>query len=401
MYMPFLMYGYAVALVLMLMGCRLAIRSIPGLTGLRFLSWGIGLGLVSVLAFAVRPWAPAWLTIMVANLSLFAAMLLIYCAAAETVAARKKFLPLGIGLGLAVGAGFAWFTWIHPSLAPRMLLSSGLCAAYAGASAWVLLRHRGRRAKTGAAPSVLRSLITSVAGLEVMIASLHTIRCALTVVFPPTSFIHLDYIQAAFSYLNLVLTLGNVCGLIWLSLCKHRAELQVLAQTDGLTGLLNRRAFEQILARELARTQRGSGSLAILLLDIDHFKDVNDSLGHLAGDDVIRNVSAVLQDGIRPGDALGRYGGEEFVCLLRECGLEQAEDVAERLRLEIAALPELPGPRRITASIGVAASHPRETPEQLLRRCDDALYGSKRRGRNLVTAHRALAAAGGVSIQPA
>ncbi|HVT98550.1 MAG TPA: GGDEF domain-containing protein [Acidobacteriaceae bacterium] len=400
MYMPLLMYGYAVALVLMLLGCRLAMRTVPGLAGLPSLSFAIALGLVSVIGFSVRPWAPAWITIMIANLALFAAMLLLYCAAADTVAARRKFLPSGIALWLASGAGFAWFTWIHPALTPRILMSSSLCAVYAGAAAWVLYRHRGV-AGQGTSATMLRSLISSMVWLESAVVALHTVRCVLTVCFPPSSFIHLDSIQAGFSYLNLVLVLGNICGLIWLSLCRHRAELQVLAQTDGLTGLLNRRAFEQILARELARAQRGGDSLAVLLVDIDRFKEVNDTLGHLAGDEVIRRVSAVLRGGLRPADALGRYGGEEFVCMLRESSPDQAEEVAERLRVEIAGLSAMPGGLRITASIGVAASQPTEDIEQLLRRCDDALYGSKRRGRNLVTIHRAFPASSDVSIQPA
>ena len=401
MYMPFLMYGYAVALVLMLLGCRMALRSIPKLRGLRLLSWGMAFGLASVAGLALRPWAPAWLTILAANLSLFTAMLLMYCAVAETVAARMKFLPWGIALGAAGTAGFAWFTWVHAALMPRILLSSGICGVYDAAGAWILFRNANPTAEPGLAASTLQSLTSSMAWLEVAIAALHAVRCVLSVMFPPADFVHLDFIQGVFSYLNLLLVLGSVCGLVWLSLWRHRAELQVLAHTDGLTGLLTRGAFQEVLARELSRAARRCGSLAVLLLDVDHFKDVNDSLGHLAGDEVIRRVSEVLCHALRPADAVGRYGGEEFVCLLHELGLPQAEEVAERLRAEIAGLSELPGNVRVTASIGVALSHPADTADQLLRRCDDALYGSKRRGRNLVTSYRGFAGPADVSTQPA
>jgi diguanylate cyclase (GGDEF)-like protein len=401
MYMPFLMYGYAAALVLMLLGCRMAIHSVPGLRGLRLLSWAIFFGLVTVVGLSTRPWAPAWVTILVANLALFVSMLLLYCAVAETTGTRKKYLPWGSGLLVAAAAGFVEFTWIHPALVPRILISSVVCAVHAGAAAWILFGYEEPAAEPGMNGPALRSLIGSMAWLQMAMTALHGIRCVLTLVFPPVDFVHLDLIQAGFSYLNLLLNLGNVCGLIWLSLCMHRRELQTLAQTDGLTGLLNRRAFEEALTRELARMERGGGSLAVLLLDIDRFKEVNDSLGHLAGDEVLRRVSASLRIGLRPADALARYGGEEFVMLLRDCSLEQAEQVAERVRAEIAGMSALPGDVTITASIGVAASQRTESLQHLLRRCDEALYGSKRSGRNLVTAHREYPGGADVSMQPA
>jgi diguanylate cyclase (GGDEF)-like protein len=123
----------------------------------------------------------------------------------------------------------------------------------------------------------------------------------------------------------------------------------------------------------------------LLLLDIDRFKVVNDTWGHLAGDRVIRQVSNTLQKGLRPSDALSRVGGEEFVALLRDATTMQAEEIAERLRTEIADLTGWPGGAQITISIGVAQSHPDETPEELFHRCDQAMYRSKNSGRNLVT----------------
>jgi diguanylate cyclase (GGDEF)-like protein len=401
MYMPFLMYGYAATLALMLLGCRLAMRTMPRLDGLRLLSWSMIFGLGSVIGFAMRPWAPVWLTIVAANLFLMVGMLLIYCAVADILAVPMKFLPWGVRLGIVVAAAFVWFTWFHPSQTARILLSSGICAIYAGAAAYLLFRHAAADAEVGLTSQAVRLLTSSLAWMQMAMALLHVARCVLTVLFPPENMLHLDLIQAGYSYLNLLLDLGNICGLIWLALCIHRSELQKLALTDGLTGLLNRRAFEEILARDLTRTERGGGSLAVLLLDIDRFKDVNDSLGHHAGDEVIRRVSTALRDGLRPADALARYGGEEFAILMRGRSLEQGRDIAERLRAAIARLEDLPGDWKITASIGVAASQRTDTPDGLLRRCDEALYGSKRGGRNLVTADGGFKGAGDVSVQPA
>jgi diguanylate cyclase (GGDEF)-like protein len=198
----------------------------------------------------------------------------------------------------------------------------------------------------------------------------------------------MDVVQSGFTYLSLMMNGGSGCGLIWLALSIHRRDLHRMAQTDSMTGLLNRRAFEEILASELLRTKETGKSVAVLQVDIDRFKQVNDRWGHQAGDEVIRRVGDSLRTSMRPSDALSRFGGEEFMILLRDVTTEQSSEVAGRLRAEIAGMTGLPGEVRLTVSIGVAASHPFDTPQELLRRCDEALYRSKRGGRNLVTVDR-------------
>ncbi|QTS86874.1 diguanylate cyclase [Ectopseudomonas khazarica] len=165
-------------------------------------------------------------------------------------------------------------------------------------------------------------------------------------------------------------------------------RLQRLSQQDGLTGLYNRRHFDQRLQAELRRLRRAGAPLTLLLLDIDHFKAYNDALGHLAGDDALRKVSAVLQDSLqREGDAACRYGGEEFAIILAGTGLEGGEHVAARIHAGIAAL-ELPHPasplERLSLSIGLAVLDPvrDEQPGELIARCDQALYSAKHEGRN-------------------
>jgi diguanylate cyclase (GGDEF)-like protein len=135
----------------------------------------------------------------------------------------------------------------------------------------------------------------------------------------------------------------------------------------------------------LRRSQHAVTPLTILLVDIDRFKNVNDTWGHQAGDVVIRRVGLALRDNLRPGDALSRFGGEEFLILLRDVTSEQSAEVGERICASIALLAGLPGNIRITVSIGVALSRVADTPEELLRRCDQAMYVSKEGGRNLVT----------------
>lgn len=170
--------------------------------------------------------------------------------------------------------------------------------------------------------------------------------------------------------------------------CQHLiVQLQELAETDVLTGLYNRRHFDNMAAREWQRAQRMHRSLAILLFDIDHFKLINDTHGHAAGDIVLKEVSLRCQNLLREIDLLGRYGGEEFAILLQEADTLSAVMIAERLRATIAATPIMVDdkPIVVTASIGVAitADH---TPGvgQLMEQADGALYRAKRAGRNRV-----------------
>jgi diguanylate cyclase (GGDEF)-like protein len=338
----------------------------------------------------MRTFAPAWVTILVANESLFICSLLIYSATADTLGVPPAFHPWGIGvLGAALPA-MAFYTYIHLQLTPRILICSACFALFAAVKADILFRYKEPSTEPIEPASTLRMLITSLAWVQTLIMVLQIARCVLTLLYPPREIVHMDIIQSGFTYLNLVLNAGGGFGLTWLALSIHRRDLHRIAQTDSLTGLLNRRAFEEILARELDRSQRDTKSLSILLLDIDRFKQVNDEWGHQAGDEVIRRVGEALRSNMRPADALSRFGGEEFVILLRDASVEQSEEIAGRIRKQIAGLTGLPGSVQVTVSIGVAASHANDAPDKLLRRCDEALYRSKRAGRNLVTVDKSV-----------
>jgi len=171
------------------------------------------------------------------------------------------------------------------------------------------------------------------------------------------------------------------------ALLHHRVRL--LARKDPLTGLGNRMALETALATEVARAQRFGHTFTMLVVDIDHFKKINDTLGHSSGDQVIRSVAAELAECLRPYDQAFRYGGEEFVVLLSQTGIAKGMQIAERIRRRIAARcrPESDPSRRITASIGAGEFLPSETVSELFDRADRALYRAKSEGRN-----RAIAA---------
>jgi diguanylate cyclase (GGDEF)-like protein len=162
------------------------------------------------------------------------------------------------------------------------------------------------------------------------------------------------------------------------------------AATDALTGLANRRSFDDELALEWRRAERVGDSLALLIIDLDNFKSINDELGHQAGDAVLRRVAAILDSGARQVDLAARYGGEEFALLTPETDVVGAMKLAERLRSAIeAATVKLPTGAEVsvTASLGVAVKGELERPEQLVTAADEALYEAKRNGKNrIVTA---------------
>jgi two-component system cell cycle response regulator len=165
-------------------------------------------------------------------------------------------------------------------------------------------------------------------------------------------------------------------------------QIQTLATTDGLTGLLNRRSLDERLAREVARCETGGGPLTAILIDVDHFKQVNDVHGHAVGDEVLKAVARSVQSYARRGDTVARYGGEEIAVLLPDTGADEAPALAERIRAAIEACTE---PLQVTASLGYGVVPLDATDARgVFEAADQALYVSKRQGRNRVTAYAAL-----------
>ena len=170
-----------------------------------------------------------------------------------------------------------------------------------------------------------------------------------------------------------------------LSESKHTIEK--LASCDGLTGVWNRRQIDAMLMAEAERAVRMGTALCVALLDIDHFKRINDRFGHGVGDAVLCGITQCMREELREFDEIGRYGGEEFLLLLPGTTPDTASAGLERLRLAIAALELLPqAPERVTVSIGLACIAPGEAPADCVRRADAALYQAKRSGRNRVVA---------------
>jgi two-component system, cell cycle response regulator len=167
---------------------------------------------------------------------------------------------------------------------------------------------------------------------------------------------------------------------------QYHAVIGHMAVTDGLTNLSNRKHLDTQLSEEIARAHRHGRDLTLLMLDIDHFKTINDIHGHLAGDRVIAGLAMLLRQRLRSGDKLGRYGGEEFCAILPETGLPSATTIAEMLRAMVATNPFPIESQRltVTVSIGVAALKPNMQNSDLYRAADEMLYRAKGEGRNQV-----------------
>lgn len=162
-----------------------------------------------------------------------------------------------------------------------------------------------------------------------------------------------------------------------------RAELKSLASIDALTGMANRRAFRGSLRAELRRADREHYPVALVALDLDHFKDVNDEQGHAAGDEALRAVAEAIRAELRPSDACGRIGGDEFMVALPRTNAVDAAGVVERLRRSVARLGLGPAGRKVTLSMGVAEFPTHSLgDEDLMRLADIALYRAKEAGRN-------------------
>ncbi len=169
-------------------------------------------------------------------------------------------------------------------------------------------------------------------------------------------------------------------------------ELEQLSRTDSLTGLMNRRALIEHLEQEVQRSLRYSKAIALILCDIDNFKDINDSFGHTSGDRALEMVADILRDMARKSDIIGRYGGDEFMIIIPESSLDGAEDFAERIRTTLSRkvfTTEHDKKISISLSFGVSSFNPvMDTPDTFVSRADQALYAAKHAGRNRVAVEK-------------
>ncbi|MBE0614306.1 MAG: GGDEF domain-containing protein [Burkholderiales bacterium] len=368
--------------------CLLLPYRIPGSRAVT--DWGIGMLLFAagMAGIALRGAVPDVLSIVLANGLILAAFpFVMRSVRPETAPAVFAFGWLVIG---AAVLAIAYFTFLQPTTRIRIVIVSlalAILVVYPVIALLAAAKESGRARRFTAA-------CMGGIGLAMLV------RAALTVVWGANqNFLASNAVQFGSLLLFGIFIVLSTLGVIWIEIEKLRAELARLAMIDPLTATLNRRAFMLEYERELSRCAREKTGLALAIFDLDHFKDVNDTHGHLVGDEVLRRVADVLRASLRGHDVLGRYGGEEFVLLMPGADAAAAQAGTERVRLAVGERPievgRLSIPVMLSAGVAVFGIDGSDQ-ETLLRSADAALYRAKRGGRNrVVAAHTAPAGSPG------
>ncbi|MFU8790117.1 MAG: GGDEF domain-containing protein [Methylobacter sp.] len=290
---------------------------------------------------------------------------------------------------LLSGLVFAFNVWlaiIKPDIDARVIANSlafGVCNAACARALLIRIEQPLRTAYwfTGAAFAVIATLLL--------------VRVLMIFITPADSYSIYAHtpLNLTFFFVGNIAQLCITFGFVLMLNYRLSTDLQKLALTDALTGALNRRSLEQEAARLLARCTRTGDTLAVMMLDIDHFKSVNDNYGHQIGDEILRRLAAVAQQGIRSDDYFARYGGEEFCIMLPSTAEKEAWTIADRLRQNYGALMmEFDGEIvRSTVSIGIADSIRIGLDfNALIAAADQAMYQAKQQGRNRVVMYSEL-----------
>jgi diguanylate cyclase (GGDEF)-like protein len=380
MTMQTLLGAYALLLALYVSGFLLIRASMPDLKAIGWLALSFFITFLAIGLSASRTVVPALFSIVTANFLVTLSYALLHRSVTEVVGLGRRHLRFHAVCLMFTALGFLRYGWMEDRITLRIAILSGITGAQAALSAYVLLRHAGRGIRTAA---------YSLAAILGTCSLMSMIRVGLCYRFGiPANLLAASNLQAASVLGFTVLSSCIAFCFFWMMMAQLRTQLVQLAHTDPLTGLLNRRAFEDLVEREIRKARRKGASLSILLMDIDHFKRINDGFGHAAGDAALLSFARWLQLGMRGSDAVGRFGGEEFVALLTDTALLHACDIADRLRTAIASKHiEHDGKRfGFTVSFGVAELSPVDDFEELLRKGDLALYQAKLCGRNRVHA---------------
>jgi diguanylate cyclase (GGDEF)-like protein len=362
-----------IGLVLLVVGRALSPAYRPSI------HWWVGATLLQPAGFvllSLRDTLSPFLSILVANTFVALGM------AAYVVALRLFFrLPSGRGpllalVGVAMVASLHWGL-VQPDLTRRLIAISVVLALVLGTSAAIIYREG-------------RGAVRHVAGLAFAGAAAIMAYRAVILVFDPgqvSTVFQLTHVQVLTYAVGSVLPVIGTIGFLLLCAERSQHELERAARVDYLTGGYNRRAIEELATRHIASARRHGVPLSVLVLDIDHFKQINDELGHAVGDLALVESVARIRTMLRAEDVLGRLGGEEFIVLMPCADCASAVQAAERIRQSFSAQP-LPmdgHPRKVTLSIGVATLAPMDREfSQLLRRGDRAMYAAKNAGRDLV-----------------
>jgi diguanylate cyclase (GGDEF)-like protein len=355
------------------------VREHRGMPGLRWFAASNINYFVGGILIASRDHVPVWASVVLANFLYSMGYVFLHRCLSEFFSQRPLYwwaqcVVATLSLGQCV-----YFTLIHPDIRFRLAaigLATGLqfvlCA---------MVAFQGAR-------TTMRSAAIGMGSVLVFSAVLNLSRVALTLIWGTTkSYLHADTIQTTTVMLNTTVFVAIDIAFVWMIATTLRDELQVQAMTDPLTRVLNRRALESMVASAIERCRRVGQPLSAIVIDLDDFKEINDSRGHRAGDMTLVGAARCLETGLRESDSIARVGGDEFVIVLPNCGRGSAQEIAERLRVTLELQKIVVGEEwiQIRASFGVATLEDSMSDwEELIAECDRAVYTAKSAGGNFV-----------------
>jgi diguanylate cyclase (GGDEF)-like protein len=352
-------------------------RSTPGLRGVRQIVFGYAAFAVGVELRALRGLIPDFFSITVANSLLILINVFLYWGIAELLH-RKPQRWLLAALVIPTVAFSLYFSYVRPDVSIRIIAISAIAVLQYGFLVHLL---------SGPGPRRIHMPRRGLAALFTLYAALNIYRAWQAYLHESRSPLSAAPIST-FSFLTPILIgVMTALGVIWLAMAQLQHELEAQSQIDSLTGLLNRRALERVGVEAIERARRQSSALSLIILDLDHFKSINDEHGHDGGDVALHHAARCLRDNLREVDHVARLGGEEFVAVLPDTTHSDAAEIAENLRRCLATLSveHLNEEIRLSASFGVATMLPGDTTWlEILRRGDRALYLAKEQGRDRV-----------------
>jgi diguanylate cyclase (GGDEF)-like protein len=345
-------------------------RHLPG-TG--NFALGFFSGFLGCILTVIRGYVPNFVSVVVEHFLIFSAFVLFYRGILLFFRSPRttRFLWILIAVSLVL---LIYFSTVCDLIAPRIFVVSFVLFFSRGLIAVELFRQAGQRSIIYVF-AILMAAYTLFGAGRSLVTFLHG---------PPYDVMQSSRFQTPWLLINLLFIC--IIGLFFLLMLSSELVAIVEAQSlhDHVSGALNRRGIDQRLALELVRAERNGYQLAIALIDIDHFKQINDTAGHAAGDAALRQIVEVIAGRLRSYDFFGRFGGDEFLLVLPQTSCDDALRIAERMKHAVSGLAVSGFALPISLSIGLTFATPSETAISMLARADMALYNAKRAGRNCI-----------------
>jgi diguanylate cyclase (GGDEF)-like protein len=375
------LYGCQCILAIMFAALFLSMsRVYPMVRGIRSIGSAFLLGIPCTFLVLSRGHISDFLSVDIANVLATAGFILLYSGVVQFVSGKMRLRLVTGPSVLALGVVY-YYSEVRHNILPRIVAMGMIEALLIGLTAWELLR-----ASADASPqSANRSTARFFGILLVILAALCVVRSVISVILgAPSDFMQRDAVQTSTMLMNLVYI--AVYGLCFLTMAGHEMiqRSQEESETDLVSGAFNRRGIESRLNTELKRSNRSQMRLSVALLDIDHFKSINDRFGHAAGDEAIRGVSLAISKCLRGVDYLGRYGGDEFLLVFPMTTITDASIVLERVKQVVENLEIRDDYEPLTLSVGATEASPEDDAVTLIARADEALYIAKSDGRNCI-----------------